>query len=541
MISHLLLRRHLTTVTTTAAVTTTVKTTAPIHPWPENLTGNRLETLISRQKDPTLSLQIFHYAAAHHPHLAHTSAVYASLLTRLSRARLFRHVDSLLQLLRQHSDHLKPSESLFCTLINHYGLARQPSEAVSVFAQIPNFNCPRTLRSFNCLLNVLVNNRMFDKVYALFKNCRQKFGLMPNLITCNILIKGLCRKYDLGNAQKVLDEMHGLGICPNLVSYTTILDGFVRKGDLVGARRVFEGILERGYRLDATTYTVMIDGYCRVGRLGEAVRVMDEMEAEGVRANGVTYGVVIEAYCREKKGGEAVRLLEDMLEKRVRVSSVLCGKVVDVLCEGGRVEDACEVWRKCLKANKGRVSRVDDGAVSTLVHWLCKEGKVREARRLFDEFEKGEVVPSLLTYNMLIERLCEVGELSEVRWLWEYMVENGCSPNAFTYNVLIKGLCKCGDPEEGMRVFEEMLEKGCLPNESTYRVLIEELCSSGLDTELMKLLSVVVERGGKLDARTWEVILSKALAHVDTRKVLDNILPDSQPPSIFLPLPRAFH
>ncbi|CAN7087598.1 unnamed protein product [Brassica oleracea var. botrytis] len=91
----------------------------------------------------------------------------------------------------------------------------------------------------------------------------------------------------------------------------------------------------------------------------------------------------------------------------------------------------------------------DNALLSTLIHWLCKDGRVTEARKLLDEFEKGSV-PSLLTYNTLISGMCEKGELMEAGRLWDDMVERKCKPNAFTYNVLIEGLCKMGNVKEGV-------------------------------------------------------------------------------------------
>ena len=106
----------------------------------------------------------------------------------------------------------------------------------------------------------------------------------------------------------------------------------------------------------------------------------------------------------------------------------------------------CSLWRKMLKNHN---CMPDNALLSTLIHWLCIDGRVTEARKLLDEFEKGSI-PSLLTYNTLISGMCEKGELTEAGRLWDDMVERKCKPNAFTYNVLIEGLCKMGNVKEGV-------------------------------------------------------------------------------------------
>ncbi|WZZ79701.1 LOW QUALITY PROTEIN: hypothetical protein YC2023_100273 [Brassica napus] len=54
-------------------------------------------------------------------------------------------------------------------------------------------------------------------------NNKESFGITPNIFTCNLLVKALCKKNDVESAYKVLDEIPEMGLVPNLVTYTTIL------------------------------------------------------------------------------------------------------------------------------------------------------------------------------------------------------------------------------------------------------------------------------------------------------------------------------
>ncbi|CAF2063975.1 hypothetical protein YC2023_080060 [Brassica napus] len=144
----------------------------------------------------------------------------------------------------------------------------------------------------------------------------------------------------------------------------------------------------------------------------------------------------------------------------------------------------CSLWRKMLKNN----CMPDNALLSTLIHWLCRDGRVTEARKLLDEFEKGSI-PSLLTYNTLISGMCEKGELTEAGRLWDDMVERKCKPNAFTYNVLIEGLCKMGNVKEGKE------EDG------------------------VKIVSMAV-KSGKVDRECWELFLRKFAGELDKGEVV---------------------
>ncbi|GFY81544.1 pentatricopeptide repeat (PPR-like) superfamily protein [Actinidia rufa] len=466
--------------------------TPPIKPWPQRLHPRRLASIIIRQQNLDLALQIFHHAANHHPGFHHNYHTYFAIVNKLARARAFDPIETLLAQLRQSS--VKCGENLFITVIRNYGIASRPKQALRTFLRINDFGVERSVRSFNTLLNALIQNHKYDLVHILFKNCRKKFGVVPNIFTCNILIKGLCKKNDVEGAIRVLDEIPRMGMIPNVVTYTTILGGLASRGDMVGARKVFDEILDRGWLPDATTYTILMNGFCKQGRLVDAVKVMDEMEDNGIEPNEVTYGVMIEAYCKEKK-------------------------VIDVLCEEGKVEDARDLWKSLLKND----CMPDNAISSTLIHWLCKKGKIWEARKLFDEFERGSI-PSVLTYNTLIAGMCERGELHEAGRLWDDMVEKGRVPNAFTYNMLIKGFCKVGKPREGIRVLEEMLDKGCSPNKSTYSILIEGLCDPGMEIDISKVLSMATSSVG-IDADCWGVFIGKVAGNSESGgSVLDKIL-----------------
>ncbi|XP_057961120.1 pentatricopeptide repeat-containing protein At5g16420, mitochondrial [Malania oleifera] len=497
---------HLAMVTSKEQLLKSYTVTPPIKPWPQRLYPKRLVSMITRQQNLDLALQIFQHAGNFHPGFSHNYDTYYAIIQKLSRARAFDEMEILVSQLRRTN--IKCGENLFITIIRNYGIASRPKQAVRAFLRINDFGLDRSVRSFNTLLNALVQNKRYDLVHLMFKNCRKKFGIIPNVFTCNILIKALCKKNDVEGAIRILNEMPAMGMIPNVVTYTTILGGYVSRLDMIGAKKIFGEILDRGWLPDATTYTILMDGFCKQGKLIDAVKVMDDMEENGIEPNDVTYGVMIEALCKENKSGEALNLLDDMLDKKYIPSSALCCKVIDVLCEEGKVEEARDLWKRLLKKN----CTPDNAVSSTLMHWLCKKGKIWEAKKLFDEFEKGSI-PSVLVYNTLIAGMCEQGELHGAGRLWDDMVEKGYSPNAFTYNMLIKGFCKVGNAREGVRVLEEMLDKGCLPNKLTYSILIEGLYESKKEGDVTKILHMAASRGG-VDTDSWEVLITKIVGNV---------------------------
>ncbi|CAH2072613.1 unnamed protein product [Thlaspi arvense] len=481
----------------------------PIKPWPQRLFPKRLASMITQQQNIDLALQIFLYAGKSHPGFTHNYDTYHSILFKLSRARAFDPVESLMAELRKSYPPIRCGENLFIDLLRNYGLAGRYETSVRIFLRIPDYGVKRSVRSLNTLLNVLIQNKRFDLVHAMFKNSKESFGITPNIFTCNLLVKALCKKNDIESAYKVLDEIPSMGLVPNLVTYTTILGGYVARGDMEAAKKVLEEMLDRGWDPDATTYTVLMDGYCKLGRFSEAAKLMDEMEKNEIEPNEVTYGVMIRALCKEKKSGEARNMFDEMLDRTFMPDSSLCCRVIDALCEDHKVDEACSLWRKMLRNN----CMPDNALLSTLIHWLCRDGRVSEARKLFDEFEKGSI-PSLLTYNTLISGMCEKGELTEAGRLWDDMFERKCKPNAFTYNVLIECLSKNGNVKEGVRFLEEMLESGCFPNRTTFLILFDGLEELGKEEDAIKIVTMAV-MSGKVDRESWELFLKKFAGELD--------------------------
>uniref|UniRef100_A0ACD6A4H3 Uncharacterized protein n=1 Tax=Avena sativa TaxID=4498 RepID=A0ACD6A4H3_AVESA len=390
--------------------------------------------------------------------------------------------------------------------------ALPPLPSLRLFLSLPSFNSHPSVRSFNALLHSLVAARRLRLAAALFRAAPTKLYITPDLVSCNILLKGLVGVGDLDAALKVLDEMPGWGIVPDVVTYTTVLSAYGAKGDLKGAQKLFDDIIASGRRPDVTMYTVLIDGYCRAGNIQDAARVMDEMEASGMQPNEVTYSVVIEACCKEGKSAEARSLMREMLGAGYTPDMPLAAKVVDVMCQDGKAEEAYQMWRWMAKKNVPP----DNTITSTLIYWLCKSGMVQEARKLFDELEKG-FKPSLLTYNSLISGLCENGELQEAGQVWDDMVERRYEPNALTYEALIKGFCKIGKPNEAVSVFTEMVTKGCTPSKFIYQALVDSLSEPIHDDILGKILETAALSGRIfLNGDSWEVFIKKVLNTSDT-------------------------
>jgi pentatricopeptide repeat protein len=114
-----------------------------------------------------------------------------------------------------------------------------------------------------------------------------------------------------------------------------------------------------------------------------------------------------------------------------------------------------------------------------MVHGFGGAGEVKRSKSVFDAMVKEGLVPSVATYNALIQVLCKKDSVQNALLVFEEMVGKGYVPNLTTYNVIIRGLCHSGEMEKGLEFMKRMEEHGCKPSVQTYNVVIRYYCDDG--------------------------------------------------------------
>ncbi|XP_024516931.1 pentatricopeptide repeat-containing protein At3g22470, mitochondrial-like [Selaginella moellendorffii] len=87
---------------------------------------------------------------------------------------------------------------------------------------------------------------------------------------------------------------------------------------------------------------------------------------------------------------------------------------------------------------------------------LCKMKMVDEARGLYEEMkslQQQELLPSVSTYNIL----CREGRLGDAKDLFQEMIESGRIPDVNSYEILVEALCKAGKIFQGHELFKQLI------------------------------------------------------------------------------------
>ncbi|XP_058090361.1 small ribosomal subunit protein mL103 (rPPR7)-like [Magnolia sinica] len=329
--------------------------------------------------DPDEALSIF--SSISNP--TRISSCYALDLTvkRLSRARRFSDVQSLIESQKAHPNPHIPEEPFISTLILSYGRAGMLDHAIRTFDQM---DAPRSAVSFNALLSACAASKNSSQIPKLFSEVPQKYGIVPDKVSYGILIRSLCELGSPASAVSVLKEMEEKKIEITTVTYTTVLSGFYKEGKVEEAERVWNEMRDRGCPLDAAVYNVKIMWAADHGKPEEVVKLMDEMVLSGLKPDTISYNYLMICHCKNGGIEDAKKVYQGLKVNKCLPNVTTFKTMVHYLCESGDFDEALKVC----KASIWRKKIPDFGTVKRLVEGLVKNSKLKKAKELIGEVKK---------------------------------------------------------------------------------------------------------------------------------------------------------
>ncbi|XP_031405636.1 putative pentatricopeptide repeat-containing protein At1g12700, mitochondrial [Punica granatum] len=111
------------------------------------------------------------------------------------------------------------------------------------------------------------------------------------------------------------------------------------------------------------------------------------------------------------------------------------------------------------------------------VEAFSKEGKISQAKHLFDALIPTGMEPDRITYNSLMDGDCLQGRVDDASNLFDLMAERDCPADVITYNILINGYGKVKRVDESIpRNARERFDSKCV---LTYSTLVGGFCHMG--------------------------------------------------------------
>ncbi|KAH9314695.1 hypothetical protein KI387_023322, partial [Taxus chinensis] len=443
--------------------------------WPKQITPDYVAQMIRAEKNVGRALEIFNSATGEYPNgFKHNENTFGLMIGRLAAAGQFFAAESLLY--KMTHDNIRCPEDIFVTMCKAYGKAHKTFEALRTFRRMEEFNCKPTEKSYIAIFGVLVKENHLKLAFE-FHTHMKKLGIGPNLATCNILLKALCKNpKNLDRAIRVFREMPSKGIDPDSYSYNTLIDGLCKNEKVAQAVKLLKEMESCGCAPDVVTYSTLIHGLSISGNVDGALKLLQHMSANDVPPNVVTYTTVMTALCNAGRSLEALRFLEKMASKGQNPNMHTYSTLITGFCKEGKIQDASEMFDQM----KLRGWKPDAPLYEKLITGLCAEKKPQEAASLLDEMTLNGVVPNTATrhlhekmHNAVVQGLCkEGGNLNRAFQVYLNMLNIGICHSLDTLNLMVDRFSKRGDVDKVDRIVSDILANGLVPDDSTWTAIV---------------------------------------------------------------------
>ncbi|KAJ0052903.1 hypothetical protein Pint_01492 [Pistacia integerrima] len=263
--------------------------------------------------------------------------------------------------------------------------------------------------------------------------------------------------------------------------------------DILKLMDALDGLRKDGFKLNYPCYNGLLMSLAKLNLGFVAYIVYRRMVLDGFVIGAIDYRTIINALCKcglvqaaeiENNLQEAFKVFEIMSkEDGCRPNSVTFSTLIHGLCEVGRLEEAFSLKEE------------------------IKENKLKEEYAMFGKILKYGVVPSVVTYTILIDGLSRAGEFSLALNTIKMMNLAGCPPNVYTYTVIINGLCQSGRLNEAQMLTFKMFDFGVSPNHITYTILVKAHVNAGRLDHALNIVSIMAVNGCQLNDRIFSALI----------------------------------
>ncbi|CAM8987512.1 unnamed protein product [Rhodiola kirilowii] len=355
--------------------------------WPRILTPTQLGQIIREQKNPLTALHLFKEAEVRYPNYRHNGPVYGTMINLLGSSGRITEMKEVIDKMKLDSCELK--DEVFVGAIRTYARVGFLDEAVSLFKNLPQFNCVNWTKSFNTLLELFINESKLDVAHKLFIENSCGWEVKHRLRSLNLLMAALCRH----NRSDLALHISQKGSGEDIVIYRTLLDALCDNGQVKEALEILGKVLRKGLKAPNKCRR-LIDNYTGCKPSDEDVErvkaLINEALITGSIPSSISYSsMAIDLYA-EGKIPEANQVeykkqrgvVDQMLEMNIVPTVKIYNIVIQGLCNHGKSTSAAGYIDKMSK-QIGCVANKD--TFDALVEGFCQEQKFIEASSVLEK------------------------------------------------------------------------------------------------------------------------------------------------------------
>ncbi|AES67285.1 pentatricopeptide (PPR) repeat protein [Medicago truncatula] len=221
--------------------------------------------------------------------------------------------------------------------------------------------------------------------------------------------------------------------------------------------------------------------------------IFDKIKSAGYEVDNFIFGILIDGFCRNKDFDAAILSLDE----------VMFSTILNCLCKEGKPKEALKLYNVMHSKNISPdiITLIllyacfykvvlDMYTYTTLIQSLCKEGKLQVAKSIIPRMLRLGIKPDIVSYNSLIYGYCLIGEMDAVRKLFDNMHSIGIELDLSSYITLFNGYFNRRMVDDVSLLLLKMRSTGLMPDLHVYNYIFNELFYTGLrpDTYTLNLV-----------------------------------------------------
>lgn len=334
-----------------------------------------------------------------------------------------------------------------------------------------------TLKEEKIVLDIVAYNHVME-VYSRhgdWKACTslldtiETYGLTPELLTFEILVKACLKAGELDNALLVEKRMKKHGMQPSKKLYNWISQALCKEGRCTHAMQLY-GTMKAKDWVEYRTYHDLIKALAKAGFPFKAEEVLSAVRAKGMVPETVSYVLLIESFGKIGLFKEALRIFYGISKAGNRPDTASYAAIIR----------ACGYARNVWRAHSFFQEMQSEGLKPNTFTWnamltACSRSNecdlAEDLYKAFQACSTPQVKPNFWTYNLMINIYGKGGRLKEARSLFRLMEDQGLPFDAATFNALMNAYVVHGQPGEARNLYDMMSDRNIAPTAPTRTIM----------------------------------------------------------------------
>ncbi|XP_060193587.1 small ribosomal subunit protein mS78 (rPPR3a)-like, partial [Lycium barbarum] len=322
-------------------------------------TNNHKAPTITRSTPTTQAIVDSFKISSECPNFRRECFHYETAIRQLIKAKHFSGIIDIIEHQKRYPD------------IRNESFVKMYTHARQLFDEMPQLNCPRTVFSFNALLEAYLKSERYNKIADLFRELPTKLSIEPDIVSYNTAIKALCKVGSLDSAVYLMDEIENHGIKLNTVTCNTLLSAFHENKRFTEAESLWIMMEKRNIVPNLCSYNIKLISLVKANEVSKAIQFFEEIVSKGFKPDPFSYSAMIKMCVRVRNLEDAKMWYEKMMQSGCLPDYKLFTTLTTFACSAHDFDFA-------LHSRKG----IHNNVMQRVVNGLVEHSKVENAKEL---------------------------------------------------------------------------------------------------------------------------------------------------------------